>query len=410
MKTNSKSKPDKKSIMIIGAGNVQIPLIEAAKRENYHTLVCDFNPKAPGVSLADEFCEVSTKDRFGLLSVAKDRHIDGIVANSEYAMCDAAYIANELGLVGNPENAVDIFSSKSGFRTFQNKEGLFAPAFLPDDKIEQLLTDDRSFPFPAVIKPDQNSGTRGVALVMDAYDRGAIDQAIRTARTISRNGKAIAEEYIPMPSQMVIEGEIFIHHGEILWEGLFHTVRSKTTPMIPMTYVFPLQETERKTMLLKEALIKAFRSAGIQHGEYNIEMFFTPDERPFLIEINPRQGGNDLPRYVQESCGIDFTRMLVTTAMGDDDYWDSLKGFKRQKVCITHHMLFPRKNGRFRGFQIAESLSDCIYRTHLDIRIGDEVEETVDGSSSIGYVDLRFSEPEEQMNVSNHLEEMIQQK
>ena len=55
-----------KTIMIIGAGKVQVPLIEAAKRESYYTIACDWNPEAPGVLLADEFCRVSTKDRAGL--------------------------------------------------------------------------------------------------------------------------------------------------------------------------------------------------------------------------------------------------------------------------------------------------------------------------------------------------------
>ena len=47
-----------KSILIIGAGKAQVPLIIAAKKEDYHTIVCDLNPNAPGVALADEFCKV----------------------------------------------------------------------------------------------------------------------------------------------------------------------------------------------------------------------------------------------------------------------------------------------------------------------------------------------------------------
>ena len=36
-----------KTIMIIGAGEAQMPLIEAASKERYHTVVCDINPQAP---------------------------------------------------------------------------------------------------------------------------------------------------------------------------------------------------------------------------------------------------------------------------------------------------------------------------------------------------------------------------
>ena len=396
-----------KTIMMIGAGRAQIPLIEAAKKEGYHTIVCDLNPSAPGVPLADEFLPVCTKDRNGLLNAAKSRQIDGIVANSEYAMCDAAYITNQLGLVGNPETAVAALSSKSSFRSLQKKEGLFTPAFLRDTSVEQLLTDQDSLTFPIVIKPDESSGTRCVAVIIDPCDQNAIRNAIHAARTVSRNGKAIAEEFIPMPVRSVIEGEIFLHRGEILWDGLFETIRSADLPMIPMTYVFPLQEEEKRICQLKEALTRAFRSAGIVHGEYNIEMFFTEGDEPFLIELNPRQGGNDLPRYVQESCGIDLTRLLVTTAMGDDDYWNSLHGRSRKAKHLIHHMLYPHVGGSFGGLTIDNSISAHICRIQIDPAIGDRIEKSCDGSFDIGYVDLTFSDAEEQMRVAMQIEDLI---
>lgn len=397
-----------KTIMIIGAGKGQIPLIEAAKKENYYTIVCDLNPSAIGVPLADEFFQVSTKDRNGLLIAAKSRHINGIVANSEYAMCDVAYIANQMNLVGNPENAVAILSSKSRFRALQKKEGLFVPAFLENESIEHVSTNKAALSYPIIIKPDESSGTRKVVAISDSCNYDAIRKAILTARTVSRNGKAIAEEFIPMPTRCVIEGEIFLHQGEILWEGLFHTVRGKTLPMIPMTYVFPLHEGKNRICKLKEALSKAFRSAGIVHGEYNIEMFFTVDDEPFLIELNPRQGGNDLPQYVHECCGIDLARLLVTTAMGDDDYWNSIRHYRRKTRHMIHHMLYPHTNGIFEGLKIDDSISAYIYRTQINPVKGDRIEQAYDGSFDIGYVDLSLDDSEEQMSVAMQIEDLIQ--
>lgn len=179
-----------------------------------------------------------------------------------------------------------------------------------------------------------NSGTRGTTVVNNGNERDKVKAAIEICSKLSRNGKAIVEEYIPISPEMVIEGEIFIHNGEILWDGLFRSIRSEMAPMIPMTYVFPL--VEEREDILRDALKKALFAAGVHHGEYNIEACFVNDE-PFIIEINPRQGGNDLPRYVQEHCGIDYYKLLVTTAVGDDCYWDSIKGVTRQNNRITHH-------------------------------------------------------------------------
>lgn len=394
-----------KTVMIIGAGKSQVPLIRAAKKEKYHTIVCDFDPKAPGVTLADGYYRVSTKDRAALFEVAKSKCIDGIVANSEYAMCDVAYIANKLGLVGNPDNSVLILSSKNKFRELQKKTGLLAPDFLPGESIGKLKKD--LLTFPVVVKPDQNSGTRGTVVIKDFDNDVLIKQSVKECAKLSRNGKALVEEYVSGSKSVTIEGEIFIHKGEILWDGLFLTVRSKQAPMIPMTYVFPLFEDEQKIVKVKAALRKAFCAAGIIHGEYNVEMFFTDDEEPFIIEINPRQGGNELPRYVQEHCGIDYYRLLVTTSVGEDEYWNSLKNFKRKNRLITHHVLYPRAKGSFKGLQIDRSLLKYIYSSRLDVKPGDEVENTVDGASDIGYVDLAFSDVKEQNQVSLHLEDFI---
>lgn len=394
-----------KTIMVVGAGKSQVPLILAAKKENYHTVVCDIDLKAPGVVLADEYFRVSTKDRFALYGVAKDKHIDGIVANSEYAMCDVSYIANCLGLIGNPEDSIAILSSKSRFRVLQKNERLFAPDFLFGESIEKLKEGGLSF--PVIIKPDQNSGTRGTMVIGDLDNYGMIQKSVTECTKISRNTKAIVEEYVKGSIFKGIEGEVFIHKGKILWDGLFLTLRSKLAPMIPMTYVFPLQEEEKRIRAVKEALTRAFSAANVVHGEYNIEMFFTDSNEPFIIEINPRQGGNDLPKYVQESCGIDYYRLLVTTSMGDNNYWNSLTNFKRDNNYITHHVLYPKSRGYFKGLRVNESIKDSVYRSQLDFRIGDEVEVAVDGASCIGYVDLAFSGAEEQMKVSANLEELI---
>jgi biotin carboxylase len=377
-----------KTIMVIGAGKTQVPLIEAAKKEGYHTVVCDLNPDAPGVALADEYCKVSTKDRNGLFRTAQEKKIDGIVANSEYAMCDVAAISSGLGLVGNPESAIAILSSKSKFRALQKQIGLFAPRV------------GKELPFPVIIKPDMNSGTRGTTV---ANDEAEVEAAVKACSALSRNGKAIVEEYIPIDPETVVEGEIFVHNGNILWDGLFRSIRSKAAPMIPMTYVFPL--AEERVGELKDALEAAFQAAGVVHGEYNIEACFV-DDHPFIIEINPRQGGNDLPRYVQEHCGIDYYRLLVTTSVGDDEYWDSLGEFERDNNRITHHMLYPRRNGRFQSVQIADEIKDYISRTQVKVAAGDEIKQAFDGSASIGYVDLVFA-VEQTQTVSTRLEDMI---
>lgn len=396
-----------KTILIVGAGHAQVPLIEAANKEGYRTVVCDMDKAAPGVRLADEFCAVSTRDRRGLLAVAKECRIDGIVANSEYAMCDVAHIAHTMGLVGMPEEAAATLSSKGEFRALQKSAGLYAPTCLQGSSAEQLLAGTPSLKFPVVVKPDQSSGTRGTNIIASPSNREALEQSISTCLEISRNDKAVVEEYMPVPSRSTIEGEVFVHDGRILWDGLFQTIRGGMDGTIPMTYVFPLKENGERLTALREALTRALDVAGATHGEFNAEAYFTSSGEPFIIEINPRQGGNDLPRYVQEHCGVDLYRLLVTTSMGDDRYWRALKNRERERRPIIHHVLYPWQAGRFRGVHIDDSIAGNVYRSQVDVTVGDVLAKTVDASSCIGYVDLEFSNTTEQLEASQRMEQLI---
>ena len=107
-----------------------------------------------------------------------------------------------------------------------------------------------------------------------------------------------------------------------------------------------------------------------------------------------------------EHCGIDYYRLLVTTSVGDDEYWGSLGDYKRQNNMITHHMLYPRKTGRFKDVRVADEIKDYITHTQVKVASGDEIKQAADGSESIGYVDLVFRSLTEQ-SVSNRLEGLI---
>ena len=60
-----------KKILILGAGLMQTPAINAAKHLGFKAVVVDANKNAVAVPLADEFYPVDLKDRPALLDLAK---------------------------------------------------------------------------------------------------------------------------------------------------------------------------------------------------------------------------------------------------------------------------------------------------------------------------------------------------
>lgn len=396
-----------KKIMILGGGVNQMPLIAAAKECGYTVVLCDFSDRAPGVALADIFHLVSIIDADAVLQVARKEEIDGIVANTEAAMKVVAHVAETMNLTGNSVKAIDTLASKKSFRKMQREAGMFAPSYFEVRTPDELNEKIGGMKFPVIIKPSESSGTRGTAKIDSAEDADKIAEAYEICRGFSRNHLVTVEEYINMPSLTVIEGDIFVNNGEILWDGLFFTRRSEAAPMIPMTYIFPLRLEESRYERVKRDLAAAIRNAGIQHGQYNAELYFTEDDELFIIEINARQGGNQIPKAIKRHSGIDMDKLLVTTAVGDNSYWEELKSFERLNKIMAWHLIFPRNAGVYRGLEISDSIADKVKSTQEFELVGSVLENTKNAASIIGIAEIEFESFEEQDKLCPIIEELI---
>ena len=60
-----------KNIVILGAGLMQRPAIQSAKKLGLHTIVVDADPKAVCIPLADEFYKIDLKDKEGILELCR---------------------------------------------------------------------------------------------------------------------------------------------------------------------------------------------------------------------------------------------------------------------------------------------------------------------------------------------------
>ena len=396
-----------KKILILGGGTNQISLIQAAKNEGMEIILCDYNPAALGISLADRFYNVSIIDREAVLDVARTEAVNGVVANTESVMQLVAYGCEEMGLTGNSEESVEKLVSKKEFRQLQKEHGLFAPNYTEVASVAELHDALQYMEFPIVIKPSESSGTRGTAVITEDTPTESLEELFEKCREFSRNDYVTLENYIPMPSLTVIEGDVFLNHGEILWDGMFFTRRSPAAPMIPMTYIFPLSLEKERLKKLKDTLTTAFHAAGISHGQYNVELFFTNSEELFLIEINARQGGNKIPLAIKYHSGIDMDRLLVTTAVGDDSYWNELKTFIRPERYTIWHLVFPRNTGILQEVRIEDEIQKYIIYQEMFHKSGDLLQKTENAASCMGYIGLQFDNAEQMKKYTERMEELI---
>lgn len=395
-----------KKILILGANINQVPLIKAAKEEGYYAVVCDYAIDHPGVLLADKHYAVDYLDSDAVLNVAKQERIDGVIGSSDPAMPIVAFIAEQFGLVGNSQECVDIFTSKNKFRNFQEKIGLFCPKHVESSDYAEVEKAVCGFEYPIIVKPSNNGGTKGTTKVYGNQPE-RLREAFVVCKGLSRDGKVTVEEYVEMPTLDAIEGDFFVLGDEIICDGLFTNPRSVMAPMLPMSKIFPAILSDDELSIIKRDVTKLFKEAGVRHGEYNIEMYFTPKGELFIIENNPRQGGNRIPQLLKRHTGIDYDRLLVTTAVGDNAYFESVKRQEKKTNYLSQHIVFSNYNGILEKVEFKPEIQPYVKDVEYTKQPGDKVNQRNNSADCIAYVTLEFPDRETQLNYMSRIEELV---
>ena len=117
-----------RKLMVLGGNIVQMEATLEAKRQGYYVISADLRENNPGHKVADEYCKVDIVDKEAVLREAKRLRIDGIVPYSSDTLAPiAAYVAEEMGLPGNPYKSVCTLTHKDLFRKFLTDNGFCAP-------------------------------------------------------------------------------------------------------------------------------------------------------------------------------------------------------------------------------------------------------------------------------------------
>lgn len=392
--------------MILGGGSNQIGLLQSAKECGYIVILCDKKINCVGKIYADVFYQVDIIDAREIKKIAIREKIDGVISNSEVVMEVVAEVASTLELTGNNKKSISTLNSKCAFRSFQQQNYIYAPKHRSLKNVEAVEKAIDGLDFPIIVKPVKCSGTRGTTRINE-NDLDLIKNAVIECIKYSRDKICEIEEFVKMPSLIVLEGDIFVNKGKFFWGGLFFTKRSEKLPMVPMTYMSPYVDSEEHMDIIKSVLSDTFLKLGIQHGQYNVEAYFDCKDNFFIIEINARQGGHGLPAYVKLATGVDMDQLLVTTAVGDDKYFNEvMKNGIKQKYA-TRHAVFGDKDGILKDIYISENVKKYVVDVEFDKKIGENVEKRINGSSVIGFVNLVFDNYAEQHRYSERMEEYI---
>jgi biotin carboxylase len=329
-----------KTLLILGAGKEQVAAITVARAKGIRTLVLDFNPKADGRALADEFHLVSTRDRDAILNFVKGYagKIDGVMTIASDIPHMVSLAAEAVGARHIPLSVAEICVHKLHMKEKLASAGVSVPAFARVTSLDELRAFIDRVGFPVVIKPVDNSGARGVQRLTGGMDIAA---AFDYARGFAYSGEVIAEKFI---SGLQISTEGLFHDGMFHCTGFADRNYTRLDDAVPFMVEdggdIPTVLNEADKKKVEVEFEKAARALGIDWGPAKGDMIFGDDGKPYVVEIAARlSGGNFCYDKVPWSTGVDIVDILVDMAVGNPV--DPARFVPTRDLATSQRYFFP---------------------------------------------------------------------
>jgi carbamoyl-phosphate synthase large subunit len=367
-------KDNKKSILVFGGADFQLSLIKECLDMSLYTVVIDPNPNAIAQQYANAFEVVDGKDFEGTCKVVEKYKIDAIVtAATDKPLVMMAQIAKKYNFKFFSEETAKLCTDK-----FLMKQK-FAELELPFAKGNIIKTANDKINFPIVIKPTDNSGSRGVIF---CKNKNELENIFKESIQYTRKPYLLAEEFID-GKEYSIESLHFNGKSKII------QITEKTVSSLPyfveLGHVQPAvldKEVYKKLEALLGKVTKAFgfENCG-SHNEVKIK-----DGKITFIEISPRLGGDFISsKLVKASTGINMEKALLQIALGEKP---NLSNSKDSVSGIFFFCFEPGIISKINDVKQILNIPEVIDYS-FNLKVGDKISKITSSIDRYGYFILK---------------------
>lgn len=370
-----------KSILILGAGIYQVPLIKTAKRMGIHTIVTSIPGNYPGFELADEVLYENTVDYEAILRVAKEKHVDGIITTgTDVAVITIGKVCDELGLTGLSAKAAEIASNKLLMKQAYEAKGVRTAKFrqIPIDRedYDELI---QGLQYPLIFKSIDSSGSRGITRV---DNRSEFDAARKNAIDNTRSDCFIIEEFIEgeeFGAQAYVQNgkvEFILPHGDYVFHG---------DTGVPIGHFAPYNLSDEVIEDVKIQLTGAIEAMVLDNCAINAD-FILSNGKCYILEVGGRSGATCLAELVALYYDFDYYEKILRVALGE--HVDFTPGTKAKNAGVPNAcmLLTSDKDGVIESQRNDNPSNDDIVDVQFDYLPGDEVHKFHVGPHRIGHV------------------------
>jgi biotin carboxylase len=376
-----------KKIMILGGDVNQLPLIKKARELGLYIILCDFRDNVQGIALSDVHYQINTLNPDLLIQVGEKERPDGILTNSEPTFISMAKTAEKLGLPCLSLESTKLFKNKFLMREFCSEHGILSPRYKCCKNVEESLDFFNELQKKCIIKPLDNSASRGVFSVNNENDiKSHFEQCISSSS--ADNQAIIIEEYVT-GTEFTIDGLMTPKGHRCL--AISEKKHYEYNENVACQLLFDNKNDRFDYDQLRKLNDHLVNLTGIPFGLTHAEYKYS-DGKFYLIEIQARGGGNfiatDIVPFIS---GVDSYKEQLRWAVGDEVDVDYSYENLSSRCAVLHFFDTPGKGGivkEIKRLDFLDSLGEQIMY-HLNFNVGDVIQETKDDTTRIGWYILK---------------------
>ena len=304
------------AVLIVGAGLLQVPLIQEAKNLGLYVIATDRNLDAPGFAFTDEGIVIDTYDveahkiwAHTWADHTQPYPLCGVTtsgADVAVTVAEAAAAAHVPGIpvsvarnVGNKAAVRDTLLT-TGLQCYQPEWMHWVPGDMPCSIAEAI---ENEIGYPCVLKPLHQRASRGVSIVRTA------DHLIKALEKVMEYGDSfLVEEYLTgteHSAEMLLDAS-----GQCLYFNMDRRIFDYTAPSpLEIGHINPWNHDKVLWDETQRMVSRCAIALGLHFGVVKADVLWT-ENGPKLLEICPRLSGM-FANNVQRSTGQEPLKALL---------------------------------------------------------------------------------------------------
>ena len=394
----------KGTIISLGAGENQVPFLEAAVESGYQIIGIDRKSNSPGFSLCRfKIIESVTEYRKIYSQISRlslDEPLTAVGCRSYgKAIESQSYLAEKFSLPGNPLSVIKRFYDKAKMKKYLQQNDIRVPKQYDINSIISKRLKLKVSDFPLIYKPTDGASKKGIKLIFKTDE---------LKKLIKKNSNAFLEEYIEGPEFTVLG---FIYNGKAIIISISDKITTEYPPFLEIAHILPgsYPDLSGEIKLIVQRIISL---TGLSMGPFVAEFKANKFGELYLMEIMPEVGGEYLaesliPEYYKYNYFMDYIRLI-----NGSEPLCKKKENKKDKYSIIRFFVPPEGQHYFKKFEVYPQEKKIKIFFEKNLLTPDSIVDTTSGNRArvkvIGYKSADFNYKEIQPQKVENMEAIFE--